>query len=630
MPITFPITFKLPPPWSGVHFELTDFAPINFLVGPNGSGKSRFAECLKNGLGVSRLLSTDRLTGMSKYPGLGIWGGYMDQGVDKNMFQRLRETSKNLGFGIDTILLLEERLDLRLRVEATLSHLFSRRILLEWDSGRLIPKMVFSGSQDTYRLDADECHGIKELFVLLSHLYNDQEKVLIIDEPELNLHPQYQAFFMQEVRKVAGDPDKQAGRKMVFLITHSPFILDFRGVDDIKSVISFNLDYREPVRLSRLDAGAASRIATLVPRLNVHHKQLFFSDNPIFVEGILDSQIIQAIQQSRNVSIPAAGSCIIECGGCDEVNKYLELCRALNKSAYFIYDLDSLFTGSLRACLGKDLQIQSFLATLGVTSDFARYCGELERLLTESIALIRKHDKLPNELAPLRDYIERIANDGQLGREQLARARVAVLTTLSRHRAPLAAVASDAIASEIEGRVTQIRNALKERNILLLPGGALEHYLPSYSGDPFELADDAKRLAVEREIELLANGITESELKARYSDLYEAICMLPAKPGANVDALLMEYLSDYVHELQSAIVSHPEWNDEQLRRQLSQKLTGADTLFRLAGVERRDQRSFVARLIVLDRLGGPQRRVTITDQTNAGMRQFVLEPQDHQ
>ena len=42
--------------------------------------------------------------------------------------------------------------------------------------------------------------------MLLTHLYDDQHQCLIIDEPELNLHPQYQAFFLQEVRKVAGDP----------------------------------------------------------------------------------------------------------------------------------------------------------------------------------------------------------------------------------------------------------------------------------------------------------------------------------------------------------------------------------------------------------------------------------------
>ena len=50
------------------------------------------------------------------------------------------ENAGNQGSGIDALVLLEERLDLRIQVEAILSHLFERQIILEWDSGRLMPR----------------------------------------------------------------------------------------------------------------------------------------------------------------------------------------------------------------------------------------------------------------------------------------------------------------------------------------------------------------------------------------------------------------------------------------------------------------------------------------------------------
>ena len=78
-------------------------------------------------------------------------------------------------------------------------------------------------------------------------------------------------------------------------------------------------------------------------RLNAHHKQLFFSDNPVFVEGHHDALMIEALMEARGVSATAAGSCIIECGGAEEVNHYLKLCQGLGKVAHFVYDLDSLF-----------------------------------------------------------------------------------------------------------------------------------------------------------------------------------------------------------------------------------------------------------------------------------------------
>ena len=205
------IVIDLPPPWSQGRFETEMVGPINYLVGPNGSGKTRFATKLLSQLRQSaelgaRLLGTDRLMEMAK-PGNTYWGDNLESGYAKDQFQEFRKAGEE-GSGIDTILLLEERMDLRIRIEATLSHLFGRDVTLEWDSGNLVPRAVRREGGGSYRLDREECHGIKELFVLLTHLYDNQHDYLIIDEPELNLHPQYQAFFMQEVRKVAGKPGR--------------------------------------------------------------------------------------------------------------------------------------------------------------------------------------------------------------------------------------------------------------------------------------------------------------------------------------------------------------------------------------------------------------------------------------
>src|SRR5579884_3497441 len=325
--IDFKLSFTLPLPWSGERFEVNKIGAINYLVGPNGSGKSRFAEAMKPYLNNARMLGTDRLSGMEKTnPMWTFMGDHFATGLPKGQFDKLKQAGVR-GSGIDTLVLLEERPDLRIQVEATLSDLFNRKIILDWDSGNLVARASLGKKGKAYRLDREECHGIKELLILLTHLYNNEHSYLIIDEPELNLHPQYQAFFMQEVRKVAGEPAQR--RKVIFLVTHSPFILDLRSVEDVKSVISFDLDYSVPKQIFELDSAGTARLASLVPRLNVHHKQLFFSDNPIFVEGILDAQLIGAIQEARGVSVAGAGSCIIDAGGCEEVNRYLSYAEPL-------------------------------------------------------------------------------------------------------------------------------------------------------------------------------------------------------------------------------------------------------------------------------------------------------------
>jgi len=620
------ISFDLPLPWTGGKFETETIGRINFLVGPNGSGKSLFAEALKSHLPETRILGTDRLSGMEHTsPYKDLLGDRFANGLAKNQFHYFKKAGDQ-GFGLDTIVLLEERMDLRIQVEATLSDLFNRRIMLEWDSGHLIARVQVGDTGSSYRLDRDECHGIKELLVLLTHLYNDEYPYLIIDEPELNLHPQYQAFFMQEVHRVAGDPSAESTRKIIFLVTHSPFILDFRSVDDVKSVISFDLDHSIPKRLLNLDAAATKKLSSLVPRLNVHHKQLFFSDNPIFVEGNLDAQLVGAMQEARGVSVAGAGSCIIDAGGCEEVNHYLELCTALGKKAYFLYDLDSLFRGNLRACIGGDGLVQSFLLTAGVGNNFSKYCGELERKLSGVIDQLLCLDAMDDPLVQLTAFLRSLGpRRKEWNSKAWPKARVAVMTAISRNREDLVRALSRSDVEEIEGRIGQIVAALRAKNVLLLPGGTLERYLPSYCGDPYVLTDDAKRNAVTSEIQLMADRMTDVDMEDRYTALYRAVSELPSKPSVDTDPVLRDYIGHYMHQLQSALVHNPSWGQDQAQKHMNEKQPATSRVFSIQKLKRVNDNEFSAVVMIAEMLGQGKRFVQVDHKTNAGMGEFTIE-----
>lgn len=44
-------------------------------------------------------------------------------------------------------------------------------------------------SGKVYDLKKDESHDLKEIITLLAFLYDDEYNCIILDEPELNLHP---------------------------------------------------------------------------------------------------------------------------------------------------------------------------------------------------------------------------------------------------------------------------------------------------------------------------------------------------------------------------------------------------------------------------------------------------------
>ena len=620
------LSFDLPIPWQNKKFVTQNIGSINFLVGPNGSVKSQFSRSLVSSLGAAaRLLGTERLRGMEQMSQTNVFHDQFQGGLAKNQFQNYKNAGR-VGSGIDTFVLLEERVDLRIQVEATLSHLFDRNISLEWDSGNLMAKAVLGEGGASYRLDRDECHGIKELLVLLTHLYNDEHPYLIIDEPELNLHPQYQAFLMQEVRKVAGDPDVDKTKKIVFLITHSPFILDFRSIEDVKSVVSFSLDHSVPRQIFSMDEEGSAELASLVPRLNVHHKQLFFSDNPIFVEGILDAQIVGTMQEARGVSVAGAGSCIIDAGGNEEVNKYLKLCLAFGKNAHFLYDLDSLFSGNLRSCLRGDDSVQSFLAAKGVGNEFARYCGELDKELTKLIGEFIKTTVVPTELSDLKMSLGVLKPGDSWTKENLAKARVLMLTAISRHEPGVESIAPEGSVAVIKGRLKMVVDVLREKNINLLPGGTLERYLPYYVGNYCAINDESKRSAVVAEMMEMAKITNETELSTRYGELYVAVCSLPGKSAVDVDNVLRKYLARYILDLQTAVTDRPEWNKEQLQIHLNNVQRATSKVFTIREFTRGSDNKFDATVAIAGMLGQGPRTVPVSHQTNAGMGSFVISP----
>ena len=618
------LTFPLPAPWNDRRCTLHHLGPINYLVGPNGSGKSRFVNSLLAHLGDgARLLGTDRLNGMGQYQFLRHFiGDPFESGIAKNTFDQVKAGGKQ-GSGLDTIVLLEEDARLLMQVEATLAHLFDREILLEWDSGNLVPKMRRPNGV-SYRLDRDECHGIKELLVLLTHLYHTGHSHLIIDEPELNLHPQYQAFFMHEARKFAGDPSIDNRKKTLFLVTHSPFILDFRSEDDIRSVISFTLDYSTPVQVSSIEASHSTTPLSLARRLNAHHKQFFFSDNPIFVEGIYDARLLEAVLEARGTSVAAAGSCVIDAGGSEEVNQYFALCQHLGKKAHFVYDLDSLFAGNLRACIKNDESVESFLASAGLGADFAKYCGELDRQLTsliDTLLATSPQPPLDDLMALLKDLGKRENWNGA----QHARARTAVLTAISLHQADMVRAASRPVIMSVQGRLRKIVAVLREKNVHLLPGGTIERYLPSYIGNPYTLRDDAKQRAVLQEIAELARPYTEAELSQRYGDLYDAVQRLPSKTTVDLEPTLRRHLSRYIFELQQAALAHSDYNRDQLEARLSATAGAMTGVFSLREFAHGPANEFEALVEVAEMLGGGKQLAKVTHLTNAAMQCFELQ-----
>ena len=320
------VKVKLPFLWGKSVFKKSEWPQINLIVGPNGSGKT--------------LLAQELASQFSAY------------GMKVQFLQAERE---NHAKAVE-VLRGDERI--RGKIEIVLSSMFGKTIQFAEDvDGTFIPIVTNRAWNVQYDLNQVECHGLREIIILLVNLYNNSNDVIIFDEPELHLHPQFQQFFMNEIRKVAA----KHPRRMFFLISHSPYFIDLRSSEDLLGVIACHTN-SEPTHIESLSESDDDLFRRFLPRFNTYHKQFFFSDNQIFVEGYTDQQMFTNLLPFIEDEYSSAGTGIIDVGGKDELGVFCKVCSLLGTDGRIITDLDSLFSGKLRDVFCKDERVEKWLS----------------------------------------------------------------------------------------------------------------------------------------------------------------------------------------------------------------------------------------------------------------------------
>jgi energy-coupling factor transporter ATP-binding protein EcfA2 len=163
------------------------------------------------------------------------------------------------------------------------------------------------GRERGAELDVDEFlvelngSGIRESLRLVLDTTFEKPDILLVEEPEIHLHPGLEIGMMQFLQKLSA-------QCQVFITTHSTNFLD-RG--DFQNVFLTSKDRHTTVKL--LDV---SEIESKIPQeLGVRLSSLFMYDRLVFVEGVSDelalrelSNVIQKTLNQRNVGfIPLKG-----------------------------------------------------------------------------------------------------------------------------------------------------------------------------------------------------------------------------------------------------------------------------------------------------------------------------------
>ena len=612
--ITKNIEITIPLLWGTELFSKNEWGFINYLVGPNGTGKSLLAEQLKvkfSGAGFTpRYLNAERLMGLEKKDISYFGGASLTRGFDISNFPGYKSYAEIGGLSSSAIIILKERLDIRLKIEALLSDIFSKTIRLSEEGGFLKPKMQNIKAGAEYNLSESECHGLKELITLLTFLYDSSHNCIIFDEPELHLHPQFQSFFLQEIRKVAGNPLEDPTKKLFFIITHSPYFIDLKSLDDLKNILVCHLD-KVPTYVGELDETDQYILKKFLPRFNTHHKQFFFSPNPVFVEGYTDQQIISILFEKIGINIGASGSCIIDVGGKDELGVFYKLCNALKINCRIVADLDAVFRGRLRRVVCEDIRSQSYVQEKGIGISLSNEIGDLEIQLSSIAKRVMSQETSIPHLIELKEKLS------SLSVEEEHTKRVSMLLAILKYETDIRTLLdapNKANLKLIIGRNNQLFNAFKACNTYIFPKGEIEHYYTQSPIDYLNITNKDTWFHTERDYLLQAST---TEIETKYSDLISILKESVPIVEIEMRKHLKFEIFEWIHRVQTGIARGEVNNADDLTRNAKINYILYNQILDLQSLTINKNRTFECNISIKEILTESALNISFNQSTNA-------------
>lgn len=495
-------------------------SPLTFIVGPNGSGKTHLLKGLKGSFNSYtnkkvRFISAGRLGPLEQYRS--NYDQY-DRPSEADNATHGHKSDSKYRHKIETINgdfhTLSARTDILIKVRERLQKLFKRNIKIDWDAGNLKVSFARLDNGNSYYSSGREASGLLHLVGILSALYDDEVGVLLIDEPEVSLHPQLQAFLLKEITRVAGIPSEDGYKKIIVMATHSTEMIKISKTDDLLSFIFCNDLKEEPIQIP-IDTGELQnkQVKGLVARLGQEHKLALFSRTPLLVEGPSDVIICNTLSDKLYLNLEAAGSQILPINGKGAMPETVKLFRLMGKIPTVLVDADCFADGlNLINAYFSDEEIRNIADTLASKQGMDGILKVTNDIYNKFCTLVDKNWDEIAEIAKNHPYFT-------LLQDEVLNKKRSVLCTLLNH---------DNLSGEwerLKNRITVLFDIFEEVGLFILRKGALE----SYYHDNNAITDKVEDAVTESEYILSSL----EELESTYQDILK--CLKYASDSESID-----------------------------------------------------------------------------------------------
>lgn len=579
-----------------VHSGITTF------LGPNGSGKTQLLRGLKSAIRLIvsskkvRYVSSGRLGPLEVYR-----SDYDGQRGGRILYEEAtygRKDSMVRRHQIETVLgdfaSLSERPDILIKVQERLKKLFYRNLRIDWDAGLL--KVYFSrvGATSEYS-SAREASGLLHLVAILAALYDDEVGCILVDEPEVSLHPQLQSFLYQEMLRVAGDPDIE-GKKLIFISTHSTEFINIQSVKDLASIVFCSDIYKDLVQIDpTLEEFKNRKIKMLLSRMGQEHKLALFCERPLLVEGPSDQTICSGLNVRLDLNMDAAGSQILPVTGKGQMPVVVKLMRLIGKTPSVLTDADGLADGLELITSFTNTEAASEVAAELGHRDACEFARSVYRDFSQFVA--KNWDDISN-LAMQHSYW---TNKDSEQSEMIAKRRAALSTLLNMEQGSIRRLNNSELWSRTKTRLISLLELLNSLGCFVLTKGTIENYYVHAD----TLPSNEKSNAVAHEISYFSET-PDSKLRDTYTDIIKAIEFTARAQKINEGTTIRDMVLAIATPALANIKT--DTTPDQLRARSKDLLGNKADLFNLE-VDNTDGLSLVVQLMtsILDVKGFPLR-----------------------
>lgn len=355
-----------------VHLSLPlDGIPVQYFVGRNGTAKSRTAKSIASALAEGgRLLSTDRLIGImgiDRYSHIAAPSRFKGPPVDSSERDQILSEPQFKALGTSELYALRDDPVVLMRVAAFIQRTLKRRIEMRDTAGYVDPFVVTA--QGEYSLLRDEGHGLRELVILLAAIYREDWAVLVVDEPELHLHPSMARLWLGELNRVCARTNRRA-----IVVSHEPAFLRPKSAEDLDAIWLFSAG-EAPMRIGA--AVLSSQRDAVTGSLNNNPQlisDLVYSPRPVLVEGVTDVAAFSTAVSRLSAPEVTAQTDFVSCGGRGGVAVWLDVSLRLGIDVRAVCDLDVLFAPDVQRTIDalpgfKTALYEEFRGTVGRVND---------------------------------------------------------------------------------------------------------------------------------------------------------------------------------------------------------------------------------------------------------------------